>query len=272
MPAKLGIIAGEGDLPFRLVDACRTTGRPFFVVALEGHADPRLAQGVPHAWARLGAAGMTLRLLREAGVTELVMAGRVRRPSLTELRPDWRATRLFAKLGVRSLGDDGLLRAVTRELEAEGFRIVGVQDVFGSLLTPRGPLGRLQPDAGAERDIAHGIEVARRLGALDIGQAVVVQQGLVLGVEAIEGTDALIGRCGALRREGAGGVLVKMCKPQQDDRLDLPTIGVTTVERAHAAGLRGIAAQAGGTLTIDREAVARVADRLGLFVIGVDVS
>jgi DUF1009 family protein len=268
MAAKLGIIAGGGDLPFRLIEACRAAGRPFFVLALEGHADDGVCAGVPHARVRLGAAGAALDALRKAGVTEIVMAGKVRRPSLAELRPDWRAARMFAKLGMRALGDDGLLRAVSVELEGEGFRIVGVQDVFAPLLTPAGPIGRLAPDADAVRDIARGVEVARMLGTLDVGQAVVVQQGIVLGVEAVEGTDALIERCGPLRRAGAGGVLVKLCKPTQDRRLDLPTVGPVTVEGIARAGFAGIAAEAGGTLMIDREAVAAAADRLGVFVVG----
>ena len=219
---------------------------------------------------RLGAAGDSLARLRDAGVRNLVMAGRIRRPGLSELRPDARAARLFARIGLRSLGDDGLLRAVARELEQEGFRILGVQEVLGGLLTPAGVLGRHRPDARAEEDIARGIEVARTLGRLDVGQAAVVQQGLVLGVEGIEGTDGLLARCGALKRDGVGGVLVKAAKPQQDRRLDLPAVGPDTVEGAAAAGLRGIAAEAGGTLLLDREAVIAAADRLGVFVVGVE--
>lgn len=270
MDGKLGIIAGGGELPARLVAVCRVVGKPFFVIALDGHADQGVTEGVPHIWSRLGAAGTMLRALREAGVTDLVMAGRVRRPSFAELRPDWRAARLFARIGAKALGDDGLLRAVAQELELEGFRVLAAQDVLADLLTPVGVLGRIVPDEGARIDIDHGMRVARGLGALDVGQAVVVQQGLVLGVEAIEGTDALIERCGPLRRTGPGGVLVKMCKPQQDGRLDLPTIGPVTVEKAAAAGLRGIAAEAGATLALDRDAVVAAADRLGLFVIGVE--
>jgi UDP-2,3-diacylglucosamine hydrolase len=270
MDGKLGIIAGGGDLPARLMAVCRAAGKPFFVVALDGHADRQLTDGAPHIWSRLGAAGAMLQALRDAGVTDLVLAGRVRRPSFVELRPDWRAAKLFARIGAKALGDDGLLRAVTQELEQEGFRVLAVQDVFAGLLTPAGVLGRIVPDETAQADIDHGIRIARGLGALDVGQAVVVQQGLVLGVEAIEGTDALVERCGPLRRMGPGGVLVKMCKPQQDGRLDLPTIGPATVEKAAAAGLRGIAAEAGATLTLDRHAVVEVADRLGLFVIGVE--
>ena len=270
-PPKLGILAGGGDLPARLVETCRAAGRPVFVIALEGQADPGLAaSGAPLAWVRLGAAGAILDRLRAEGVAEIVMAGRVRRPSLSELRPDWFAARFFARIGARALGDDGLLRAVVATLEEEGFRVLGVQDVLADLLTPAGPLGRHAPDPQAEADIALGVQAARALGALDVGQAVVVQQGLVLGLEAIEGTDALVERCAALRREGPGPVLVKMRKPQQDLRLDLPAIGPVTVERAAAAGFRGIAAEAGGTLLLGRKAAVAAADAAGLFLLGVE--
>jgi UDP-2,3-diacylglucosamine hydrolase len=270
MLPKLGIIAGGGDLPVRLLEACRSAGREVFVLGLEGHADRDLIGPHVQFWSRLGAGGAMLDALREAGVQEIVLAGRVRRPSLAELKPDWRAAKLFARIGARALGDDGLLRAVSVELESEGFRVVASQDVFQGLLTPAGALGAVTPDDQAQADIARGVAVIRALGPLDVGQAVVVQQGLVLGVEAIEGTDALIDRCAGLRRDGAGGVLVKMSKPQQDNRFDLPAIGTVTVERCAAAGLRGIAVEAGGSITLDRDAVAALADRLGVFVIGLD--
>jgi DUF1009 family protein len=272
MADRLGILAGAGELPLRLIEACRAAGRPVFVLAFEGAADPAILTDVPHAWIRLGAAGEGMRLLHENGVVDLVMAGGVPRPTVWSLRPDWRAAKFFARIGYRALGDDGLLRAVIKELEAEGFRVVGADKVLGDALAAEGPFGKLSPDEQATSDIATGIKVARALGALDIGQAVVVQLGIVLGVEAIEGTDALIARCGAVRREGPGGVLVKIAKPGQDRRADLPTIGAQTVAAAAKAGLRGIAVEAGATLVIDRNAVVAAADESGLFVVGVSGS
>lgn len=271
MASKLGILAGGGELPARLAAAVQGAGRAVFVVAFEGQTDPATVVGVPHLWSRLGAAGSIIDRLRAEGVGDLVFVGPVRRPSFTELMPDWWTTRFFMRVGTRALGDDGLLRAVARELEDEGFRVVGLHDFLGELLTVPGPAGTVLPDAQAEADIARGIEVARGLGRLDVGQGCVVQQGIVLAVEAVEGTDAMLERVGAVRRPGGGGVLVKMRKPQQDGRLDLPTIGTATVAKAAAAGLAGIAVQAGGSLTIDRAAVGALADRLGLFVIGVEI-
>ncbi|MEO5374067.1 MAG: UDP-2,3-diacylglucosamine diphosphatase LpxI [Alphaproteobacteria bacterium] len=268
---RLGVVAGSGELPARIVAACHAEGRPVFVLALEGHADPALtADGTPHAWIRLGAAGTGLEHLRRNGVADLVMAGAVRRPSLVELRPDLRTVRFFAKIGLKAFGDDGLLSAVARELELEGFRVVGVDQILSNVAARAGAYGRLGPDADALADIRRGVVVARGLGALDVGQGAVVQQGVVLAVEAVEGTDAMLSRCRALAREGLGGVLVKVAKPGQERRADLPTIGVATVEAAAAAGLRGIAVEAGAALVIDGDAVAARADALGLFVVGLD--
>jgi hypothetical protein len=176
---------------------------------------------------------------------------------------------ILARLGLRRHGDDQLLRLIVEELEREGFRVVGADTLIADVLAPEGPMTALAPDADALRDIALGIEVAGRLGDLDIGQAAIVQQGLVLGVEAVEGTDALIARCAGLKRAGRGGILVKVKKPGQERRADLPTIGPHTVRLAAETGIAGIAVQAGHCLIIERAEVIAAADRAGLFVIGV---
>jgi DUF1009 family protein len=269
MPSKLGIIAGGGRLPGQLIAAARAQGRDCFVLAIKNSADATALAAVDHAWLAMGEAGQAFRLLHEQGVEEVVMAGPVQRPTLADLRPDWRTAKFFAKVGLKALGDDGLLSAVIAEFESEGFRIIGADQIIGDLLAPLGALGLVLPDDQALSDILRGVEVARGVGRLDVGQAVVVQQGIVLGVEAVEGTDALIDRAGSLRRGGSGGVLVKLCKPGQDKRIDLPTIGTETVRRAHQAGLRGIAVEAGATLVLDIDGVVRLADRLGLFVTGI---
>lgn len=263
---KLGIVAGRGSLPSRVIAACRDAGRPHFVVAFEGITEADAIAAAPHAWVRLGAAERTLGLLRTAGVADVVLAGPVGRPSLARLALDRRALKLA--LGGRR-GDDGILSRIVREFETEGFRVVGIDDVLVDLVAPAGVLGRHAPDDEAEADIAAGLAIAAALGALDVGQAVVVQEGLALGVEAVEGTDALIARCAALGRGGPGGVLVKIKKPGQERRADLPTIGVGTVAAAAAAGLRGIAVEAGETLIVDRAATVAAADAAGLFLVGI---
>ena len=179
-------------------------------------------------------------------------------------------TAFFANIGTKALGDDGILRALVQELEHDGMVVRGVHEVMPELLVKEGVLGKHKPDKKALADIKRGVEVALELGRLDVGQAVVVQQGLVLGVEGIEGTDKLIQRCGDYRRKGEGGVLVKLRKPQQDMRIDLPTIGTRTIENAKASGLRGIAVHAGNGLIVDESEVIKLANKEGLFIIGIN--
>ncbi len=269
MAAKVGILAGGGPLPGYLVDACRGSGRDVFVVAFEGQADPEVVSKAPHAWVRLGAAGEALDLLRAEAVEEIVMAGPVRRPSWRELRPDRKAAKFLGR-GLLNKGDDGLLGAIVRTLEEEeGFRVIGADELLGELKAPAGPFGRLGPDEESLADIAVGVSVLHTTGPLDIGQAVIVQQGIVLGLEAAEGTRRLIERCGDLGREGQGGVLVKLPKPGQETRADMPSIGPDTLRAAADAGLSGVAVATGKTLVFELDAVVRMADDDGLFVTGI---
>ena len=267
MPPKLGILAGWGSLPGQLVAACQASGRDYFVIGFNGETDRQDLE--PDAWVDVAAVGRTLGLLREAGCREVVLAGPIRRPSLTSLRPDRRGAKLMVKLLRAGGGDDAILSTVVAELESEGFRVVGSDDLVSALTVPPGPLGRHRPDERSERDIGLGVAVLRALGELDVSQAAVVHQGRVLGIEAAEGTDALLERCRALREDGGGGVLVKLPKPGQERRVDLPTIGSATVEMAAGSGLAGIAIEAGGVLILDREQAVQAADRLGLFVVAV---
>jgi UDP-2,3-diacylglucosamine hydrolase len=267
MARRLGVLAGRGPLPAQVVAAARAQGREVFVLAFEGETDPELTREVPHRWLPLGAVGQAIAALRAAKVEDVVLIGAVRRPALASL--DRRGVQLLARLGLRRQGDDRLLRAIVAELESEGFRVLGADQLLADVLAPEGPMTVLLPDGEALRDIALGVEVAERLGDLDIGQAAVVQQGLVLGVEAIEGTDALMQRCAALRRAGRGAVLVKVKKPGQERRADLPTIGPDTIRVAAASGIAGIAVHAGQCLIIERAEVVAAAERAGLFLIGV---
>lgn len=270
--STLGVIAGRGRLPLGVAQAAAAQGRPVFILALHGQTDPATVESFPHAWVRLGDGSKSMTLLRNAGVEELVFAGGVTRPSLLALRPDLRAAKFLARVGFRALGDDNLLRAIVREFEAEGFRVVGAEEIWEDATMPAGQLGVIAPDAMAWEDIRRGVEVSVALAPADVGQSVTVQQGIVLTVEAIEGTAAMLQRAGCLRREGPGGVLIKIAKPAQDRRVDLPTIGLDTVKGAAAAGLRGIALEAGNGLLLDRERVIAAADAANIFVYGIDLS
>ncbi len=268
--AKLGLLAGGGALAPAVAEAVRAEGRALFVVAFKGHTAAEWVERFEHAWVPLGAVGRTLALLHAADCAEVCLIGRVGRPSLAAVALDRRARAMLARLGGRDAGDDRLLRLIVAELEADGFRVVGADTLAARLLAPDGWITGIDVPADAWADIRRGVAVARALGAVDVGQAVVVQGELVLGVEAAEGTDALLARCGELRREGPGGVLVKGRKPGQERRVDLPTIGPETVRGAAAAGLRGVAVEAGHTLVADLAGLERAARATGVFVVGVD--
>lgn len=265
----LGIIAGSGSLPAQLIDACEATGRRFFVIAFEG-GETELISHVPHAIVRIGAVGDTLKYLRSAGVKEVVMAGAIKRPSLASLKPDGAGASLIKKIGSAFFaGDDALLKTVVNFLEAEGFTVIGADEVLGGLIAAEGTLGNVKPDEQAMKDIVHGLRVAHMIGELDIGQAVIVENGYVLGMEAAEGTDALIERCGKLKRASNVGVLVKGKKPAQEERVDMPSIGPRTIEKLHEGGFVGVAIEAGAGLIIQKEKLLAKADKYGIFVLGV---
>lgn len=270
---KLGIIAGRGELPRTLIHACEASGREYFVLAVEDTADEETvaATNDNYAWIRLGAIGKAIDLLRKNHVEELVLAGYVSKPRISTLRPDLKGTKLLARIGSQLLvGDNELLSTIVQFLEEEGFKVCGAEEVVKDLVAPEGLIGSLMPDKRAQADIAFGAKIARAIGELDIGQACVVHNLKVLGVEAVEGTDALISRVSHLK-EGHGGVLVKVKKPQQERRVDLPTIGLETVQRAAEAGLAGIAIEAGASLIVNRREVARAADAAGIFVVGFSI-
>ncbi|KDM65553.1 MULTISPECIES: LpxI family protein [unclassified Acidiphilium] len=267
----LGIVAGGGRLPGQVAAAARAAGRGVFIVALDAHADPEVVAPFPHETIRLGAVGAAIDALKRAGCREIVLAGPVRRPSLFDLRPDAVGARLLARIGRAAFaGDDGFLAAIVRVLGEEGFTVLGAHEVISEVFAPEGLLSGAAPDAAGLADIARGIAVVRALGAVDVGQGAVVQQGIVLAVEAAEGTDAMLARAATLRRPGPGGVLVKLVKPGQERRADLPTLGVRTVRGAVEAGLRGIAFEAEGAILMDREAMVREAEAAGLFLLGID--
>ena len=265
----LGIIAGGGALPVALIKACRQQKRPMFVVALKGQADPDLLSGVDGAFVRLGAIGKAIRLLKKANVKEMVFIGSVRRPSVSEICPDGKALSMLCRAGFRLRGDDSLLKIILSEMERLGFKVVGIDTLMPELLAVEGVYGKVKPEKADLADIRQGIQVAKTLGSVDVGQAAIVQHGLVLAVEGIEGTAALIKRTAALKRKGSGGVLVKVAKPQQDHRVDLPTIGPATVQAVFDAGFKGIAVEKGAALLAESEKMIKLADRLGVFVMGV---
>lgn len=271
---RLGVMAGGGKLPFYVATAARERGELATIIAFEGFAERAL---FPNA-ERFGLAqfGKTVKHLKKLGVTHICFAGIITRPDFSALKPDLKAMRhLPGVMRAAGQGDDALMRHVLGLYESEGFIVVAPQDVSDSLLLGEGPLGRINLSSEHRNDVLKAFEVASEIGRLDIGQGAVVAKGVVLAVEAQEGTDAMLTRITALRPELRGtadarvGVLAKVLKPTQDTRVDMPTLGVETVRLAAEAGLAGIAATAGEAFVIDRDAVIAKADEVGIFVIGI---
>ncbi len=222
---KIGLIAGNGKLPEEVIKSCVSSGREVFVIYLQGSGvPPESLSQVPHIKLSIGSVGKAIRTLRAEGVSQLVMAGGLKRPKLMELKPDAGGIKLLAQISASKFsGDNSLLVTVIKFFESSGFEIIGVDKILGKVLVPEGLLGSVEPSKSALVDV----------------------------------------------NLGAGGVLVKMKKPMQDARIDLPTIGVDTIINAHKAGLRGIAVEAGSALIVEKEKVVETADKLGLFVLGI---
>ena len=273
--SPIGLIAAGGVMPFAVADSLIARGVNPVLFALKGACDPVAVERFRHHWISVGQVGRAIKLFRAENCRDLVFIGTLVRPALSEVRLDWGTLRVIGRVWAAFRGgDDHLLSGIGRILEQDGFRMVGIKDVAPDLLMPEGCLTRATPDEIAAADIARGRDVLRALSPFDIGQAAVVIDGHVVGVEDIEGTDGLLARVARLRREGriraraARGVLVKAPKSGQDLRFDLPTIGPRTIEGAAAAGLAGIAIVAGNTIVVEPQTMIEAADSAGLFVTG----
>lgn len=271
---KLGLIAGGGDLPQAVAQRCDAEGRDLYVVRLDGFADPHLTRwpGDDFGMAQIGA---ILKALKRSGCAAVCLAGIVNRPDFKTLKPDLKGASLLPGIvAAAAKGDDALLRKILSVFEAEGFAVEGADDILGGETLPAGALGAVTPTAKQMSDLKKALHIAEKSGELDIGQGAVVCDGLVLAVEAQEGTDAMLDRVAALpadlrgRPGQARGALGKAPKPIQDLRVDMPVIGPRTLENAARAGLAGVGGVAGRLILIDRPGVIETADRLGLFVWG----
>jgi UDP-2,3-diacylglucosamine hydrolase len=267
--SPLGILAGGGALPLDVAAAATAAGRPVHIVAIDGFADPGVAQ-FPHERVNLGQIGRMLASLRRAGCRDLLIAGALSRPNLFRLKLDLGAlSRIPTMLALTRGGDDSVLRRVVRFFESEGFQVRGVAEVAPHLIAPAGVLGRVEPAAADREVMIQAARVIAALGPFDVGQAVVAGPGGIVGVEGVRGTDALladVAQCGSAHH--GGNMLVKLAKPSQEMRVDLPTVGPATIEGAIRAGLKGLALGAGQTVMINREALVAKADDAGLFIAG----
>lgn len=271
--APLGILACAGPLPIEVAEAGSRQGRSIHIVAIEGFADEAV-QRFPHERTSIGEVGRILASFRRAGVREIVIAGAMQRPNLLQIKIDWGFLRnLPTVLALTRGGDDSVLRRVVRFFEGQGLAVVGAADVVPDLLAPAGMLTRTRPSTEAEGAVIIGADLIRALGRFDVGQGVVATPAGIVAVEGIRGTDAMLRDLapgGPLHGHAEGAVLVKLPKPGQEMRIDLPTIGPETVRMAKAAGLAGIAIGAGATIVLERDRLSAEADEADLFVVGLE--
>ena len=264
--STIGLIAGGGRFPLLLAESARRAGHRVVATGFVRQTLPELEGSVDAlTWVKLGEFGKIAAVLRQGGATEVVMLGGVAKVRF--FRDAWldaAGLKILAKVAVRS--DDNLLRAIARWLDEQGLPVVDAAAFLQDRLAPEGVLGRHQPGEGEWSDARYGLELARGIGRLDLGQTVVVKDGVALAVEALEGTDACIRRGGELAE---GAVVAKAVKPQQDRRFDLPAVGPDTVEVMREVKARVLAVEAGATLVMDRDEMVRRADKAGVALVGV---
>jgi UDP-2,3-diacylglucosamine hydrolase len=269
---KLGILAGGGALPECIAESCAERAVAFHMIRIIGSAGPSL-DALPGNNCGIGEIGKILRILKTENCDAVVFAGAVKRPNFASLKADWRGAALMPKIiAAAATGDGALLGVLVDTVEAEGFLVIGADEAVQGLEAPPGALGAHHPDENDFRDIRKAAAIINALGPFDVGQAAVVADGLVIAIEAAEGTDGVLRRCTELAADNGSGVragtLVKRPKPGQEMRVDLPAIGPETIRKAEKAGLRGVAVEAGFALIIDRDEVVNCADKAGLFVYG----
>ncbi len=271
---RIALVAGGGTIPVMVAKSLSEAGKSPFIAMLEGDADPALSI-FEHMHMSSALIGKLIAELKKRQITQLVLVGTVQaRPKWSDFRPDLTTLKLLTRIisGLKS-GDNVLLSNVVNAIEEAGIKVVGVHEILPQLLAINGVIAGSKPTKTMLDSIRVGADAATRLGALDAGQGVVVIGRRIVALEGAEGTDQMLHRVADLRKAGklpqkAGGVLVKLCKPQQDRRIDMPTIGVRTVQNAAAAGLRGIAIHAGSTLINNIDEVCALADQHNMFIFG----
>lgn len=275
-PTRIGLLAGAGSFPIQFAEAARAAGHSVYCLGVAGMASEDLAEVCDdfrlYPLARVGKA---IKLFKKAGVKRIVMAGKIEKTVLfhpfrwLRLMPDWRTIHLWFRYAKENKKDDTLLLAVIREFERDGFHFDSALDYAPELLVKHGFLTSKKPSTAQWRDIQFGWDLAREMGRLDVGQTVVVNDTAVIAIEAIEGTDKCIRRAGELCRRG-GFTVVKVAKPQQDRRFDVPTVGMETIKTMHESGGRILAIEAGQTIILEPDEVSRLADRFGIAIVAVN--
>ncbi|NLY41868.1 MAG: LpxI family protein [Desulfovibrionales bacterium] len=264
MAQTLGIIAGGGFFPITVAQSARAVGMRVVGVGFTSDTDPSFPKHCDtFCWLKLGQLSKLIAFFHKHGAEQVAMAGPINKPRALDIRPDWRAAKLLFSLSTK--GDDAILRALLRELEREGFVVVSAQSFVPDLAAPAGILTHRAPSTQEYADIVLGWKITQALGSFDVGQCVILREGIVLAIEALEGTDAAIARAGSLG--GSGAVVVKRPKPGQEHRVDLPAVGLQTIERMRHAGATCLAIEAGHCLFFDRSKATDLANSYGIAVV-----
>ena len=267
---KIAVIAGKGWLPRHVFDGCKEKGIECKIIAVKDQFSEDIFSGLDYEVFPVHAIGKIIKRLRSLEIKHVVLAGAVKRGNITKLLLDMKGSKLFAMIMKAGLNDNAVLTAIIAFLEAEGFSIVQPEYFATSIIAHSGFLTKVKPDAASFSDIRKGTEVLRAIAKFDVGQALVIQNGLVLGVEAAEGTDELIRRCGLVQQKNEDMcILIKVCKPNQDKRVDLPCMGEDTIKNLHEYNFKGVVLESGSTLILNKEKAIEEADSKGIFIYGI---
>ena len=267
--SPLGLVAGRGQFPFLVVQGAKKFNRSVQAVGFKGHTSPELFSLVDGmTWINVGQLGKMIKWFKKRGVKEVVFAGGINKPKTLDLRPDFKAAKVLYK--VRSRNDNALIQAIVETMQADGLKVMSPIKFVPGLLAPIGILTRRQPSKQEEADIAFGWPLAKEIGSMDIGQCIVVKESMVVAVEAIEGTNATIQRAGKLAGEGC--TVIKVFKPEQEENIDQPAIGVNTIETMKQANVKCLAVEAGKSLFFDQEQSLALANQADICIIGYETS
>ena len=267
--SKIAIVAGNGFLPVQIVEKCIDIGKPYFLLVVNDHGEEVLKKYDSDFVLHLNKIGKAIKYLKKNNIIEIIMIGAVNRPALKNMFPDLWTAKFLASISNKMLGDDKILSNLAIALEKEGFKIIAPENILPNILSNKGVMGKITPHQSHLRDIKIGFEIARNIGKYDIGQSLVIEDGLIIALEAIEGTTAMINRASKYKKSRSSAILIKVLKYNQEKRIDRPTIGVKTIEQIAKSGFAGIVAEANEVLIIDYEKTIETADKNNIFIQGV---
>ena len=267
--SKIAIVAGNGFLPVQIIEKCIDIGKPYFVLVVNDHGEEVLKKYNSDFVLHLNKIGKAIKYLKKNNIIELIMIGAVNRPALKNMFPDLWTAKFLASISNKMLGDDKILSNLAIALEKEGFKIIAPENILPNILSKKGVMGKVYPQESHLRDIKIGFEIAKNIGKYDIGQSLVIEDGLIIALEAIEGTAEMINRASKYKKSQNSAILIKVLKHNQEKRIDRPTIGVKTIEQIAKSGFAGIVTEANEVLIIDYEKTIEIADKNNVFIQGI---